>query len=234
MMWRIRSILFNLTFYPGTFLVFLLTSPLLLGPRSWRRQVPPIWLGLTYFLEKYVLGLDYIVIGQENLPPAPYLVAMKHQSAWETMKLYKLFGNPAIVLKKELMSLPLMGRVAHAMDMVPVDRSKGREATKFMVQAARQILTDKRPLIIFPQGSRIPAGVSRPYKQGIMKLYEELQIPLVPIALNSGKFWARHAFWKHPGTITVQIMKPIPPNLPSDEVFRMMQTQIETASDALL
>lgn len=234
-MWRIRSLLFNLTFYPLSFIILAGCLPLLLLPRNALRRVPPVWLWVGYMLEKYVLGLDYIVVGKENLPPAPYLVGMKHQSAWETMKLYALFGNPAIVLKKELMDQFLLGSYGRAMDMVPVDRSKGRQALSFMVTEARKIvLTDKRPLIIFPQGTRVAAGAKKPYKAGISKLYEELNIPLVPIALNSGKFWARNAFWKRPGLITVKIMPAIPPGLDSKQVARQMEEQIERESDALL
>lgn len=233
-MWRIRSLLFNITFYTASILVLTVCMPLVWFPRSWQRRVPPVWLWIGYQLEKYVLGLDYIVIGGNNLPPAPYLVAMKHQSAWETMKLYALFGNPAIVLKKELMDAPILGTYAHVMDMIPVDRTRGREATKYMVKEARQILVDKRPLVVFPQGSRIAPGVKKPYKQGIIKLYEELNVPLVCVALNSGKFWGRNSFWKKPGLITIKIMPPIPPGLPSDQVFEMIQNQVETESNNLL
>ena len=234
-MWRIRSLLFNLTFYPISVLILSVCLPMLLLPRLWLRKVPPVWLAVGYFLEKYVLGLDYVVIGKENLPQGLYMVAMKHQSAWETMKLYALFGNPVIVLKKELMDAPLLGRYGHIMDMVPVDRSKGREATKFMVEEAKRIVFGgNHPLVIFPQGTRVPAGVKKPYKSGIMALYKELDLPLVPVALNSGKFWGRNSFWKRPGKITVKIMPAIPPGLPSDEVFEKLQTQIETESDKLL
>lgn len=235
-MWRIRSLLFNLTFYPLSALILSVCLPMLLMPRLWLRKVPPVWLAVGYFLEKYVLGLDYVVIGKENIPTdSLYLVAMKHQSAWETMKLYRLFGNPVIVLKKELMDAPLLGRYGHIMDMVPVDRTKGKEATKFMVAEARRIVfSGNHPLVIFPQGTRTAPGVKKPYKKGIMSLYEDLGLPLIPVALNSGKFWGRTAFWKKPGLITIKIMPPIPPGLPTDQVFAMMQEQIETESDKLL
>ena len=232
-MWRVRSLLFNLLFYSLSFILLTVCLPMAWLPRSWQRQVPPVWLWIGYTLEKYVLGLDYQVIGAENLPPAPYLVAMKHQSAWETMKLYRLFGNPAIVLKKELMEAPILGTYGRAMDMVPVDRTRGREATKYMVQAARQILIDKRPLVIFPQGTRVGPLAKKPYKQGIMRLYEDLHIPLVPIALNSGVFWGRNSFWKRPGLITVKIFPPFAPGLPANQVAKQMEELIETESDRL-
>lgn len=232
-MWRIRSLLFNISFYTLSFLILTCCLPMVLLPRSWQRCVPPVWLWIGDKLEKYVLNLQYEVIGKENLPAAPYIVAMKHQSAWETMKLYALFGNPAIVLKKELMDTPILGTYAHVMDMVPVDRSKGREATKFMIQEAQKILRDKRPLVIFPQGTRVAPLKKKPYKRGIVKIYEEMNIPLVPVALNSGVFWGRNSFWKRPGKITIKIFPPIQPGQSGSEMFDTMQNLIETESERL-
>lgn len=234
MIWRLRSLVFNVLFYGWSFLLLSACIPLWLAPRSWQRKVSPVWLWGGYKIEKYILGLDYKVIGLENLPPKPYIVAMKHQSAWETMKLYALYGNPAIVLKKELMDLPLWGKYAKAMDMVFVDRSKGVEAIKYMVESAKEVVLDeKRPLVLFPQGTRVPVGVKKNYKFGMMKLYEALNIPIVPVAINAGVFWPRNSFWKRPGTITVQILPPIPPGRPNDEVFKEVQQIVEENSDHL-
>jgi 1-acyl-sn-glycerol-3-phosphate acyltransferase len=232
-MWRIRSLLFNILFYGGSAIFLTLCLPILFLPRKIQRYIPSIWVKSVYWLERFVLGLDYQVIGIENLPPAPYLVAMKHQSAWETMKLYHLFGDPAIVLKKELMDLPLWGRYARIVNMVPVDRSKGREAMYHMVESAKSILIDKRPLVVFPQGTRIAVGKKAPYKFGIMKLYEGLGVPLVPVALNAGLFWPRNSFWKKPGKITVEILPPIAPHQDVDKVFTELQQILEERSDQL-
>lgn len=232
-MWRLRSLLFNLSFYTLSFLLLSACLPMVVLPRSWQRQVPPVWLWIGDKLEKYVLGLTYEVVGRENLPEAPYIIAMKHESAWETMKLYALYKNPAIVLKKELMDTPILGSYAHVMDMVPVDRSKGREATRFMIEEAQKIVPQKRPLVIFPQGTRVAPLTKKPYKRGIIAIYEGMNIPLVPVALNSGVFWGRNSFWKRPGKITITIMPPIPPGLNGDEVFAKMQDQIETESTRL-
>lgn len=232
-MWRVRSLLFNILFYALSFVLLTCCLPMVIMPRKWQRCVPPVWLWVGYRLEKYVLGLDYEVIGLEHLPKTSYLVAMKHQSAWETMKLYALFGDPAIVLKKELMDVPILGSYAHVMDMVPVDRSKGREATKFLIESARVILRDTRPLVIFPQGTRVAPLDKKPYKRGIIRIYEDMNIPLVPVALNSGVFWGRNKFWKRPGKITIKIFPPIPPGLDSEQVFVNMQELIENESDRL-
>ena len=233
MIWRLRSVLFNVIFYGGSVLYLTACLPVLFMPHRIQRYIPTLWVKWVYWIERVVLGLRYRVIGQENLPPAPYLVAMKHQSAWETMKLYHLFGDPAIVLKKELMDLPLWGRYARIVNMVPIDRSKGKEAMYYMVESAKSILVDKRPLVVFPQGTRVAVGKKAPYKYGIMKLYEGLGVPLVPVALNAGLFWPRNSFWKKPGLITVQILPPIAPHKPVDQVFTQLQQIIETVSDDL-
>lgn len=233
MIWRIRSLLFNFFFYVGSFVFLTACLPVLFFPRRIQRKVPDIWVKLVYWTEKYILGLDYRVIGIENLPPAPYLVAMKHQSAWETMKIYHLFGDPAVVLKKELMDLPLWGQYARAVNMVPIDRTKGHRAIALMVESAQAILKDKRPLVVFPQGTRVAVGKKAPYHRGIMKLYEGLNIPMVPVALNAGLFWPRNSFWKKGGIITVEILPPIAPNRPTEEVFSELQETLEKHSDAL-
>lgn len=231
---KLRSLLFNFFFYGGSLVLLLAAFPLWFASKAIQRKFCLVWVRYAYWCEKYVLGLDYRVVGRENLPSEPpYLVAMKHQSAWETMKLYALFGFPAIVLKKELMDMFLWGRYARAMDMVPVDRSRGREAMDGMVQSARRILTEKRPLVIFPQGTRIPVGVKKPYKHGIAKLYEDLQLPVVPIALNSGVFWPKKSFWKKSGTITLEVMPPIMPGIDGAQMLAQLEQQIESASDRL-
>lgn len=233
MIWRLRSLLFNFFFYGNTIVLLALCVPFLLFPLRWQRRVPSMWVASTYWIERVILGLDYDVIGKENLPEAPYIVAMKHQSAWETMKLYALFGDPAIVLKKELMDLPLWGRYARAMDMVPIDRSKGRQATGFMIESAKKVLITKRPLVIFPQGTRVRVGDRKPYKSGAIRLYDELKIPLVPVALNAGVFWPRNAFWKRSGRVTVEILPPIMPGKNPDEVQRQLEDVLESVSDDL-
>ncbi len=233
MIQRLRCLIFNFVFYIGSAVFLTACLPVLLFPPRIQRKVPDMWVKMVYLAEKYILGLDYKVIGAENLPPPPYLVAMKHQSAWETMKIYHLFGDPAVVLKKELMDLPLWGRYAHAVKMIPIDRSKGHRALSLMVESAKSVLTDKRPLVVFPQGTRVPVGKKAPYHRGIVKLYEALDIPVVPVALNAGLFWPRNSFWKKSGVITVEIMPPLAPHRPGEEVFQELQEKIESASDRL-
>lgn len=230
----IRSIFFTIGFYVCTVLILVLSIPAIVMPLKIKRAVALFWFWMIYQLEKYVMNLQYRVIGRENLPPAPYIVAAKHQSAWETLKIYMIFGNEAaIVAKKELLDLPLWGRYGYAMGLVPVDRSKGKEAMAAMVNAAQKAIDKGRSIVVFPQGTRVPVGETRPYKFGVMKLYEGLHVPIVPVALNAGCYWPKNAFWKKSGTVTVEILPAIAPNLPPEEVFAQMSQAIETASARL-
>lgn len=230
----IRSIFFTIGFYVCTILVLVLSIPAIVMPLKVKRAVALFWFWMIYQLEKYVMNLQYHVIGRENLPSASYIVAAKHQSAWETLKIYMIFGNQAaIVAKKELLDLPLWGRYGYAMGLVPVDRSKGKEAMVAMVNAAQQAVNKGRSIVVFPQGTRVPVGEKRPYKFGVMKLYEGLQVPIVPVALNAGCYWPKNAFFKKSGTITVEILPVIPAGLPTEEAFARMTESIETASDRL-
>jgi 1-acyl-sn-glycerol-3-phosphate acyltransferase len=230
----IRSIIFTVSFYVLTAIMLSLSVPVLVLSRRYKRAVSMFWFNMIYRAEKYVMNLNYRVIGRENLPPAPFIIASKHQSAWETLKVYHIFGeDTAIVAKKELLDIPIWGQYGLAMGLVPVDRSKGREAMNDMVIAAREAVTNGRNILVFPQGTRVPVGMKMPYKGGIVKLYEGLNVPVVPVAINAGLFWPKKSFWKKSGVITVEILPPIEAGLPTEIFFDKMVDVIETASDRL-
>ncbi len=229
----IRSLIFNILFFGWTILLAVFSIPSVVFGKSAVSYVLHTWLKSVYFLEKHILNLTYTLRGLENLPETPYLVAMKHQSAWETMKLHIIFNDPAVVLKKELMDIPLWGHYAKLMEMIPVDRKRGSEAMTFMVKHAKQRVNDKRPIVIFPQGTRVGVGQKKKYKYGVIRLYEELHIPIVPVALNSGVYWPRKALVIKPGTIIVDILPPIPSGQNPQDVLRKLEETIETSSDRL-
>ncbi len=231
----IRSLIFNILFFGSTICLLILAIPAAFMGKKVLRFFLYIWLSTTYFLEKYILGLNYVVKGFENLPQkGAYIIAAKHQSAWETMKLHILFNDPAVILKKSLMDIPLWGRCARVMGMIPVDRSRGSEALKNMLKHAKRVVDEEqRPIVIFPQGTRVAVGENKKYKIGMIRLYEELNIPLIPVALNSGLFWPRNSFIKKPGQITVEILTPIQPGKDGQKVFKQVQEQIENTSSQL-
>jgi 1-acyl-sn-glycerol-3-phosphate acyltransferase len=160
-------------------------------------------------------------------------VACKHQSLWETFALVPLFEDPTYILKRELTWIPLFGWYVWKADMVPINRRGGALALVEMNARAKKAVDDGRQILIFPEGTRRPAGAPPAYKFGVAHLYASLGVPCVPVALNSGLFWPRRQFTRRPGTIVVEILEPIAPGLPRDAFFHQMQDQIETASRRL-
>lgn len=229
----LRSALFNLLFFGWTTLCCFALLPSMLLPHRAMMAWIFVWLRVVHWLEKTILGIDYRVVGRENLPAGACIVAAKHQSAWETLKLHLLLPDPAIVLKAELLKVPVWGRYLVRTGMIPVERGAGSKAIRSMIANARPRAEEGRPIAIFPQGTRTAPGTWRPYRIGVGALYEGLDLPVVPMALNSGVFWGRRAFRKRPGTITVEFLPPIPPGLPREEMMRRLEDELETASERL-
>jgi 1-acyl-sn-glycerol-3-phosphate acyltransferase len=230
----LRSALFNLLYGVWTGSLHILCLPLLLGPRSWTQAAGGLWIDGTLFLLKHVVGLDYRIEGAENLPAGAAVYAAKHQSAWETLFLSRYLNFPAFILKKELLSIPLFGWFIAKAGMIAVDRKAGASALRQMAKAAAETLESGRSILIFPEGTRVAPGLTRPYQPGVAALYTQLKVPVVPVALNSGLFWGRRAFVKKPGTITVQILPPIQPGLDRKAVMKALETRLETAALGLL
>lgn len=230
----LRSLLFHLCFFAWTALWAILLLWTFFIPRR-----AMVWV-ITQFFRSYMLfergivGLRYEVKGWENLPPGPCIIAMKHQSAYETLKLHHLFGDVAIILKRELMFIPFWGWYQAKSGVIPVDRGAKGVAMRSMLLGARKVAAQGRRIVIFPQGTRIAPGARRPYKTGVAVMYEELGLPIVPVALNAGVFWPRHGFLIHPGTVTFEILPPILPGLPREEALRQLEEQLEAASDHLV
>ncbi len=230
---RLRSLAFNVAFFGWTFLLcfgllwFLLLPKRMLfyGIRFWQKHLS--------WIERNIGGIHYRIIGFENVPKGACIIAAKHQSAWETCKLHLMFYDPAIVLKEELLRLPVWGWYAKRSGMIPIDRGGRTKTLTRMMEAARQASVDGRKIVIFPQGTRLPPGVRKPYKVGVAALYQELQLPIVPMALNSGLFWPKGSFIKKPGLITIEFLPPIPAGLPRTEMMRRLFDKLEAASDRL-
>jgi 1-acyl-sn-glycerol-3-phosphate acyltransferase len=229
-----RSFLFNILFYVTTALFVLLGSPLLLGPRRWAMAALKAHARLELWLLKHIAGLDCEVRGLDKLPDGPCLVASKHQSAWETFALMPLFRDPALLMKRELFWIPFHGWFSYKFEMIPVDRDKGPAALRRMLHAAKERIAAGREIILFPEGTRRQPGAPPDYKTGIILLYNALNVPCVPVALNSGAFWPRRSWLRKPGTVVVEILDPIPPGLPKAEFLKRLQEAVETASARLL
>ena len=229
----IRSAIFNFILVLTIFLMGLLAFPLLIGSRKWVCWLRDRWVKFILLSLKIIVGLDYRVEGLENLPKGRFMVASKHQSAWETLALHLIFPDPSIVLKKELLKLPILGRFIEKVGMVPIDRSGRASALKSMLIAARKWANIGRPIIIFPQGTRVTAGEKHNYHSGVFAVYRALKVPVVPVALNSGMFWSRKAFIKKPGIITVRVLSYIRPGMDRKEFMEKLEDVIETETELL-
>jgi 1-acyl-sn-glycerol-3-phosphate acyltransferase len=230
----LRSFLFNLLFYVTTTAAVVLLSPLLFAPRSWAMYALAMHARFELWLLRTIVGTKMEVRGAEKLPQGACLVAAKHQSAWDTFALIPLLRDPVYLMKRELFWIPFHGWFSYKFEMIPVDRDKGAVALRGMLREAKKRIEDGREIIIFPEGTRRAPGAPPDYKTGVALLYDALNVPCVPVALNSGLFWPRRSFRRYPGTIVVEVLEPIPPGLPKAEFLTRLQEAIETASNRLL
>ena len=230
----IRSVVFNVLFYLVLAAYLMVAMPTLLLPRWGIIRLAQHWGRVNLHLLRIVCGITVEWRGLEKIPAGACLVAAKHQSVWETFALLTLFRDPTYILKRELLWLPLFGWAAWRARMIPVDRGGGKPALAAMAAHVRDALAAGKQIIIFPEGTRRPAGAEPKYKYGIAHLYGEGIAACVPIALNSGLFWPRRQFLRYPGTITVEILDPIAPGLPIDEFFERLQRDLEAATARLI
>jgi 1-acyl-sn-glycerol-3-phosphate acyltransferase len=212
----VRSFLFALIFYGGTVPAVLLSFPIsLLGTKAVRRWAH-LWVRFHKACARWLLGVRTRV---EGVPPeGACLVACKHQSMYETLEIILMLDEPAIVMKRELVDIPLWGGVTRRYGVIPVDRKGGAAALRRMMRAAEAAIAEGRPIIIFPEGTRVPPGETPPLQPGFAGLYRALKLPVSPVAVDSGRLWPRGRFIKRQGIVTMRFMAPIGPGLPRAEI----------------
>lgn len=189
---------------------------------------------VALLLLRLIVGLSYEVRGANNLPKGAAIVALKHQSAWDTIALWVLLKNPAIVLKRSLAMIPVFGWYIRTGKAIIIDRRAGAKALRPMVAAAKAAVAEGRPIAIFPEGTRTPVGARQDYQPGVAALYLQLGLPLVPAALNSGLFWGRRSFLKRPGRIIVEFLPAIAPGLDRHQVMAELECGIERSTAMLV
>ena len=222
----LRSALFALLFYPGT-LIYVLTilAAVPLGTRAVQNRVHA-WAKFHYWLVRKILAIRFEWDGV--IPDGPYLIAVKHQAMVEAVDTLRFARSPVVVMKRELSHMPLWGNAARAYGVIGVDRDAGATALRAMMVDARKAVAQGRPIIIFPEGTRIPLGESPPLQSGFAGLYRILGLPVVPIALDSARIWPR-GFVKHKGTIHFKVGETIPPGLKRDDI----EARVHAAINAL-
>lgn len=206
---------------------FLVTAAVVLPMRA-RFWIISVWRAGFMAICRYVLGLDYRVIGRENIPDSPSIIFSKHQSAWETVGLQAIFPDQVFVLKKSLLMIPFLGWAFAAVKMISIDRKAGKDALRQVIDQGCERLKAGYWVVIFPEGTRVAPGEKRRFKTGGAHLAVNSGALLVPVAHNAGEFWARNAFVKKPGVITVSIGPAIDPNgRTADEVTAIAERWID-------
>lgn len=230
----VRSLVYAAVFYITTALFLVLGSWLLLAPRAWAMAGLALHGKTCVTLLGWICGTKLEVRAREHLPNGPCLVVAKHQSAWDTFALIPLFRDPAVVLKDELKWVPLYGWFCVKFAHILVKREKASVALKTLVADARDRVANEREILIFPEGTRRAPAAPPDYKPGYIALYEQLGVPVVPLALNSGLFWPRRSIWRYAGTIVVTFLEPVKPGLPRAEFKKRIEAVIEKESAALV
>lgn len=232
MIW-LRSLAFNAAFIAATIVIGLVGLPVLLLPRRANMRFGTLWARFVLLLLRLLTGISGEVRGRAQVPAGACLIAMKHQSMWDTLMLPIVLGDPAVVIKRELLFVPLYGWYSARAGSIFIDRKGGAAALRRMVAAAREAAAAGRPIVIFPQGTRVAPGAAAPYQPGVAALYQALRLPLVPAAVNSGVCWGRRSFRKRPGRIAMEFLPPIPPGLPRRQMMEELERRIEAATTAL-
>jgi 1-acyl-sn-glycerol-3-phosphate acyltransferase len=229
-----RSLLFNLAFFALTAVMALAGLPVLLLTKRQGMIFGRSWAALVLKLLDWCVGLDCELRGAEHLPRGGKIIAVKHQSAWDTLAVPVVFRNPAIVLKRELLMIPFYGWYLWKAGMIGIDRKGGATALRRLVAAGTRAAAEGRPIVIFPEGTRTEPGARHPYQPGVAALYRQLGLPLVPVAINSGLFWGRRRFLKRPGRIVMEILPAIPPGGERRAVLAELEERIEAATARLI
>ena len=222
----IRSLLFALLFYPGTLLYVLaviILSPL--GEKSVRAVVHG-WSAFHHWLVRNILGIRMVWDG--DIPEGAYLIAVKHQSMMEAVDTLHFARSPVVVMKRELTVIPLFGWVTRRYGVIGVDRDAGASALRVMMAEAKAAVAGGRPVIIFPEGTRVPYGSSPELRPGFAGLYRALGLPVVPVAHDVGRLWHK-GFVKRSGTVHFKVGDTIPAGLKRAEV----EARVHAAINAL-
>lgn len=211
----LRSLLYAAIFYPATFLWVIVGVPATFLGRRPTLAIVLRWADFHHWLALYVLGIRVRVEGE--IPAGSYLIAAKHQSMFETLEMVRLGHLPIIVIKKELADIPLFGFMTRRYGIIAVERSAGAKALRALVEEGRAAVATGRPIIIYPEGTRVAPGQRPPLRSGFAALYRALGLPVVPVALDTGRLWGR-GFVHRSGIVTIRALEPIPAGLPRNDI----------------
>ena len=224
----VRNFLFNIFFFVGIILISIIFIPTFFLPQKITLIGGKIMGYWTSFCLKFFLSTKLIVKGRENIiNNKKFFIAASHQSMFETFVLQAPLDFPIFILKKELLKIPLFGWYLRKIGSIEIIReTTTKDNLNFFDKIKRTLQHSSRPLLIFPQGTRVKFGERPPFKKGVARIYDSLQLPCIPVALNSGKIWPKNSFTKYPGNIHVSFLEPIYPGLKKNDFLNILQEKI--------
>ena len=232
----IRSLVSNIVFYIILIICIIIAPITFILPRIFIFKIISFQSFHLKINLRYIVNLEVEYRGIENIPKdRKYLIASKHQSLAEAAFMFDAIDHPSVIAKKQLLLIPIVGLAFKKANFIYVNRNKGQTNIQAMVESAKKSMDlDPRPLLIFPEGTRTYVGKKKPYKYGVTALYNGLNIPCLPVAINAGYYWSRRSFLRYPGKIIIEFLKPIQPGLSSEDFSQKIYDKIEDASDLLL
>ena len=226
----IKSLVFNFFLYCGIILVLIIAIPTLLLPKKFTLYFGKLLAYYIILILKLILNTNVIYHGLENLDKVEkFFIASAHQSMFETFALQASLNFPVFILKKELLSIPLFGWYLRKIGSIEITReTTTKDNLTFFDKIKKVVEKSKRPLLIFPQGTRIMLHEKTPFKKGVGRIYHTLNLPCIPVALNSGKDWPKNSFLKYPGDIHISFLEPIMPGKERDTFVKEIENKIYT------
>lgn len=230
----LRSFVFKMVFYFWTAFICVFCSPAMLLERRHLVACQTVWSHGVIWLLRFIMNIRVETRGLENLPVGGRLIAMKHQSMLDTFVMHALIGDPAFVMKEELLKIPLYGAFCKKAGMIPIDRDGGSQTMRLLMRRSKAAIEEGRSVIIFPEGSRSVPGEKHPYQPGVYGIYKYTKAPVVPVGVNSGVAWPKHGPLQTNGTIIFDFCPALAPGLDKDIFLNKLETHIEESSMALL
>ena len=231
----IRNFLFSLSFFSGIIFISIIFLPALLLPQKitlFGGKLMGYW---SQYCLKIILSTNIIIKGKDNIiKDEKFFIASSHQSMFETFFLQTIFNSPVFILKNELIKIPIFGWYLKKIGSIPIKRDKvTKDNLNFFEHVSKKIQNSKRPLIIFPQATRVLPEDRPPFKKGASRIYEKLNILCQPVAINSGHVWPKKGIKKTNKVITISILKPIKPGLQKEEFLKMLEKNIYDELDLI-
>ena len=231
----IRNLIFTIFFFTGIVTISIIFLPALILPQTFVLFGGKLMGYWAKFCLNFFLSTKIIVKGKENISNDKFFIAASHQSMFETFYLQTIFNSPIFILKKELLYIPIFGWYLKKIGSISIDRNKiTKDNLGFSEQIKEHVKTSNRPIIIFPQATRLEVSDRSPFKKGVKRIYEELNIFCQPIALNSGDIWPKNGKLKTNKKLTISILDPINPRMNPDEFLNILQKNIYDEIDRII